>query len=266
MTGSVVVRRSIGRRLKALRLAARKTQADVASVASPAKLKRMEGGQVAQRMADVRTLCFMYGADDATTEQLVELSLITSEVGWWESFTDAVPSWFAMYVELEAAASKVYAWDPELIYGLLQTPDYHRAVYEARPDLESGSVDQQVALRAGRQRAAFERTPPLDVVAIFGPGAVDRQVGGFEIAAEQRAHLISSPAEVRVLPARSGAHAAMKGAFTLLEYADDKDPDVVYLETHSGGRYIEQPDQVATYRRMFELIGQQSVPIEEYLK
>ena len=79
MAGSVVVRRSLGRRLKALRLAARKTQADVAAVASPAKLKRIEAGQVAQRMADVRTLCFMYGADEATTEQLVEQSLTSPD-------------------------------------------------------------------------------------------------------------------------------------------------------------------------------------------
>jgi predicted transcriptional regulator len=45
--------------MKALRLTAGKTQAGVARVASVAKLKRIEAGQVTQRMADVRTLCFM---------------------------------------------------------------------------------------------------------------------------------------------------------------------------------------------------------------
>jgi Domain of unknown function (DUF5753)/Helix-turn-helix domain len=266
MTGSVVIRRSIGRRLKALRLAAGKTLNDVTTVASLAKLKRMEAGQVVQRMSDVRTLCFMYGADEATTEQLVELSLITSQAGWWEDFTDALPSWFALYVELEAAATRVYAYDPELIYGLLQTPAYHRAVFEAQPDLTPESAERQMALRLGRQRAAFERTPPLQVTAIFGEGAVTRQVGGALVADEQRARLLSARADVRVLPASVGAHAAMKGAFTLLEYDDPDDPAIVYLETHAGGRYIEQPELVQTYRHIFELITEQAVPMEEYLK
>ena len=267
MAGSVVVRRSIGRRLKALRLAARKTQADVAAVASPAKLKRMEAGQVAQRMADVRTLCFMYGADEATTEQLVEQSLISGEAGWWEEYPVAVPRWFAMYAELEAAATRLFTYQPEFVHGLLQTPDHHRALVTAESALVPGlDGDQQVELRARRQRAVLGRTPPLRMTAILGPSAVDREVGGPSVAAAQRAHLVASPADIRVLPATAGAHAAMKGAFTLLEFADEADPAVVYLETQVGARYVERPQHIALYRDMFELISSQAVPIEEYLR
>jgi transcriptional regulator with XRE-family HTH domain len=267
MTASIVVRRSIGRRLKALRLAAGKTQADVAAVASPAKLKRMESGQVTQRMADVRTLCFMYGADDVTTEQLVELTLINSEAGWWEDYSDAVPSWFAMYIELEAAATRLFTYDPELVHGLLQTPDYHRALVAAEavlvPDIDE---EQQVELRIRRQHAAFDRTPPLQVTTVLGTGAVQRDVGGPEIAAAQREHLLTVPAEVRVLPASAGAHAAMKGAFIMLEFATEDDPPVVYLETQVGARYVEHHEQIALYRQLADSISRQAVPIKEYLQ
>jgi transcriptional regulator with XRE-family HTH domain len=268
MTASIVVRRSIGRRLKALRLAAGKTQADVVAVASPAKLKRMESGQVTQRMADVRTLCFMYGADDVTTEQLVELTLINSEAGWWEDYSDAVPSWFAMYIELEAAATRLFTYDPELVHGLLQTPDYHRALIAAEsalvPDLDE---EQQIELRIRRQRAAFERIPPVQVTSVLGTGAVDRKVGGPGTTSAQLAHLVNGPAEVRVLPASVGAHAAMNnGAFTLLEFATENDPSVVYLETLVGGRYVERPEQIAVYRKLADDISRLAVPIEEYLR
>ena len=267
MAGSVVVRRSLGRRLKALRLAARKTQADVAAVASPAKLKRMEAGQVAQRMADVRTLCFMYGADEATTEQLVEQSLISGEAGWWEDYTGALPTWFAMYVELEASATRLFTYEPELVPGLLQTPEYHRALFAAPPNWSEVDEDEQVELRIGRRRAVFGRTPPLQVTVVLGTGAVDREVGGPSVAAVQREHLLSAPVDVRVLPAQAGAHAAMgNGAFTLLEFADEADPAVVYLETYVGARYVEKAEHVAAYRKMFERITRQAVPIEEYLR
>jgi hypothetical protein len=48
-----------------------------------------------------------YGADEATTERLAELSLLTTEAGWWEDYSDTVPSWFAVYAELEAAATRL---------------------------------------------------------------------------------------------------------------------------------------------------------------
>jgi transcriptional regulator with XRE-family HTH domain len=267
-TGSVVVRRSLGRRLKALRLAAGKTQADVAPVASIAKLKRIEAGQVAQRMADVRTLCFMYHADEVTTEQLVEMTLIT-ENGWWEDYSDLMPSGFRMYVELEAAATSITTWDSELIHGLLQTPAYHRAVFEAEAWPSPDAGERQVQLRAERQRAAFDRTPPLRLYAVIGAGALARQVGSEKVMAEQRQHLLELSrrphVELYVLPWQAGAHAAMKGAFTVLGFDNPDDPDVVYLETVAGGRYIEQPDMLTRYRQDFDRVRDQSVPFEEYL-
>ena len=270
--GSVVVRRSLGRQLKALRIAAGKTATDVsaAGIASKTKLQRVEAGSVRIKMADVRTMCWLYGADASVTEKLAELALNTTDEGWWESFTDVMPPWFGMYVELEAAASQVFAYDPELIHGLLQTLAYSQAVSAADPTLTPETAQRHVGLRAERQRAAFGRTPPLQLTTVLGAGALTRVVGGERVMAEQRAHLldISRQAnfEVRVLPWDAGAHLAMKGAFNVLEFESPEAPSVVYLETYVGGRYVEQPKSLSTFRQMFEIISAMSVPIEEYLK
>ena len=58
----------------------------------------------------------------------------------------------------------------------------------------------------------------------------------------------------------------MKGAFTILGFDSPDDPDVVYVETLAGGRYVEQADMLARYRRNLEKVQSQSVTIEEYLK
>ena len=171
-TGSVVVRRSLGRQLRALRDAAGKTSADVnaSGIASKTKLQRIEAGNGPIKTADARALCWLYGASPAVTEKLAELALNTTAEGWWEDYGDVMPRWFGLYVELEAAASSISTYDPELIHGLLQTPAYHLAVFEADADLAAHSAEREVELRVERQRAAYDRTPPLRITAVLGEG------------------------------------------------------------------------------------------------
>jgi len=61
-----------------------------------------------------------------------------------------------------------------------------------------------------------------------------------------------------------GAHAAMAGAFRVLEFPDPEDPNVVYLESHVGALYLEEDAEVDAYRRIFELIRKDAIPIQEY--
>jgi hypothetical protein len=230
-------------------------------------MKRIETGVPPIRMADVRTLCFMYGADSATTEQLVEMSLRDED--WWEYYNDVVPTWLGKYVALESMASSIMIFDPELIHGLLQTPAYHRAIYEADPTLPPGDIERQLALRADRQRAAFAKTPPFRVTAVFGESALARNVGGTAAMEKQQAHLLKMSEEqhvqVLVLPWQRGAYPGMQGAFTILSVDSPEDPDVVYLETLSGARYIENQKIVERYQTIAALLPSRSVTLKEYL-
>ena len=65
-----------------------------------------------------------------------------------------------------------------------------------------------------------------------------------------------------MLPWSVGAHAAMAGAFRILDFEDPDDPDVVYLEPHIGALYLEEPAEVDEYRRIFQMISKDAVPIE----
>lgn len=56
----------------------------------------------------------------------------------------------------------------------------------------------------------------------------------------------------------------MKGAFTVLDFDNPDDPALVYIETHLGSRYLEQPQHVAEYRRILKLLHDRAIPIEEY--
>ncbi len=270
-TGTVVVRRSLGRRLKQLRNDARKTVGDVvtAGICSKAKLARIESGQTAVRVPDVQALCLLYRTDEETMDALVAMARNTSQVGWWEDYHDVIPPAFATYVELEAAADGMQAFEALLVPGLLQTPDYTRAVATAH-GLEPDAVERIVELRRQRQRAALDRPAPVRLAIVMDAAVLTREVGSSAVMAAQCAHLLrvagEDHVELAVLPWTAGAHAAMQGAFTVLQFVNADHPDVVYLETRAGGRLITRDESLTDYHEMFAAIRQQAQRIEEYLQ
>lgn len=274
ISGSTVVRRQLGRRLRRLREVAGKTDRDVeeSTLASRTKLWRIETGKTPIKVADVRALCWLYGADQATTEALSSLAMATVAQGWWEDYADTLPDWFGLYIGLEAAATQVRIYDPELIHGLLQTPDYVRSLYQAgNPEGGEEAIQRQIKLRHERQQTLTNRTPLLQLTAVLGAGVLARPVGGLKVMAEQTARLRdlnkNGNVDIRILPWEIGAHAAMHiGAFTILDFDNPDDPSVVYLESHTGARYLEKPEELVEYRRIFELIYKPTISIEEHLR
>lgn len=69
-----------------------------------------------------------------------------------------LPSWFQPYAEMEAKAASISTYQAQVVYGLLQTPKYARAVLEAG---WVDGLDGQVAARLERQRILALEQPPL---------------------------------------------------------------------------------------------------------
>ena len=270
LKGSTVVRRQLGRRLRRLRNAAGKTELDVeeAGLASRVKLWRIETGKVAVKVGDVRGLCWLYGADAKTTDTLSMMAFGSRDQGWWEDYDEVFPTWFNLYVGLESSADEIRTYDPELVHGLLQIPDYVRALrLSFDPDDTEEGVQRQIEFRQERQQTLFDRSPLPRLTAVLGAGVLARPVGGSRVMAEQITRLLElnrrEHIDIRVLPWDVGAHPAMHiGAFTIMDFHNDDDPAVVYLETHTGARYLERPDELAEYRRVFDRIYDRTIPIE----
>ena len=268
VAGPTVVRRQLGRTLRLLRVDAGKTHADVetARIASPAKMWRIESGKTTVKPGDVWALARLYDLPSAVADVLAALAPGTRDDGWWEEIDGAVPDWLGLYAGLEAVSSRVTTYHPELVHGLLQTPQYAEAVIRADPELSEPVIRQRLAFRLERQRAVLGRSAGF--VAVLGAGALALRVGSDEIMEAQVSHLrtIGSDGEVdiRILPWTTGAHPSMKGAFTILDFDDPDDPALVYVETHLGSRYLEQPQQVSEYRRILKLLRDRAVPSADY--
>ena len=100
----------------------------------PSKLSRVEGLQRGIIVRDVRRLLNLYGVtDEAQREALFEMSRQSKQRGWWQAYADVMPSEYANLIGLEAEASEIRAYEPELVPGLLQTEEYARAIIRLGP-------------------------------------------------------------------------------------------------------------------------------------
>ncbi|MGI5129715.1 helix-turn-helix domain-containing protein [Pseudonocardia sp. CA-107938] len=269
--GSVVVRRQLGAKLRQLRLAAGKDVIDVteAGLGSKAKISRIETGKGPVRVADVRALCWLYGVDAASTDALAAMAPGTQQDDWWEVFGESVvPDWFGLAASLEAIASRIRSFEPGLVHGLVQTPDYARATFQADPRLDESVIAKRVEFRMERQRRVLERGGQIDIV--LHESALTMVVGSADVMRAQVDHLVSQAARpnvsIRVLPFAAGAYPS-SGTFRLMDFDDPDDPSVAYVEMpYYGARYVDTPRERAEYEFVFDLVAAKSLPIEDWRK
>lgn len=153
-----------------------------------------------------------------------------------------LPHWFQAYAEMEAKATYISSYQAQLVYGLLQTEEYARAVLATGlPD----NLDELVAARMERHRILARESPPM-VWVVLDEAALHRPIGGRAVMRKQLNHLLglrdSRWVQVQVLPYSVGEHASLIGSFNTLRFDDD--PDLVYTEDLISGHMSANPDTV----------------------
>lgn len=265
-TGSSVPRRQLGRLLRQAREEAGIALEAAATTLewSRAKMYRLEAGQTSLRTHDVNLMCQLYGTSMELTEVLVSLARESKSKGWWHAYGDVIPAWFELYVGLEAAARHVRHYEPNLVPGLLQTPEYMSAVFETKPGRTPQEVAQKVALRMERQKLLARRSPAAPIFeAIVDEAVLRRPINDMEAWRAQLAHLVNAAQarniKVRVLPASVGPHrASVAGAFIILDFpakgTRPAEPSTVYSESLTGSLYLDRPSEVETYASAWETL------------
>jgi hypothetical protein len=225
----------------------------------PSKLSRVEGVQRGIIVRDVRRLLNLYGVtDEAQREALFEMSRQSKQRGWWQAYADVMPSEYANLIGLEAEASEIRAYEPELVPGLLQTEEYARAIIRlGRPADTAGEIDRRVGVRMTRQQVLDRDDPPIMRV-VLNEGAVRRLVGSPQVMRGQLHKLADQRARsnvlIQVLPFAAGEHPAMSGPFTILAFPEEGDRGVVTLENMASTLSLEREEDLRLYVRAFDFL------------
>ena len=243
MSGSPTVRRRrLAAALRRLRDESGMTADEAARQVGISKsaLSRVENALVSVMPPVARALLELYGVQPADIEPLLQIAREARKRGWWQSYGDVLPDWFQTYVGLEAEATEIRTYEPQLVPGLLQTEEYARAVIRAEhPDASDEEVGRRTELRMRRQK--LENPPRLWVV--LDEAVLRRPVGGSAVMARQLERIHESASRpgntIQVLPFDAGEHGSMGSAFSILTFPDPSDPGVVYMETRAGSLYLE---------------------------
>jgi hypothetical protein len=162
--------------------------------------------------------------------------------------------WFEEYLGLEEAAVSIRTYEAQLVPGLLQTEDYARAVILLEYS-NPKEINRRTSLRIARQ-AILSRPEPTSLWAVLDEAALKRPLGGVRVMRAQLQHLIDVAQQpnvtIQILPFAAGGHAAAGGSFSVLNFAEDDLPDMVYLEQLASAQYLDRPDVVATYLQVLE--------------
>lgn len=219
---------------------------------SALSIRRYEDRQRVPRPGDLRSLLDAYGASGTDRDMMLALAREAKSRGWWDQYRETIPTWFGVYLGLEAEAS-ICEYATELVPGLLQTEDYCRATLVAAG--VTRDLDEHVAVRQERRKRVLGRDD-ADYWAVLNEAVLRRPVGGREVMCtqlEQLAEVAQEPGvTVLVLPFDSGAHPAMDGTFSLLRFPVAGDPDVVYLEHMGSSLYLEVPADTGRYVKAFD--------------
>ncbi|MBF6240888.1 helix-turn-helix domain-containing protein [Nocardia otitidiscaviarum] len=280
MVGSSLPRRALGRLLRQYRIAAGKGQlaAGLHVEISPQSIGRMEDGRKVKIVtSQIKDLLDLYGVVEPSEKRDEVLSL-WQEVrqqdhaaklqgdtkGWWRSYRDQFAAHFDHYLSLEASAHQLTSHQLALVPGLLQTPEYRRAMIRADdPNLSAVDVERRLEL-AARRRIRLDDSA-FRLTAMLSEAVLRHQPGGCAVMGGQLRQLITDGERenvaIRIVPFGVGAHSGLVvQSFTLLEFPPLAnrlvEPPVVYVEGYEGALFLEQMDVIDRHRRALSNLGQ----------
>ncbi|GAB2919032.1 helix-turn-helix transcriptional regulator [Micromonospora polyrhachis] len=256
-----VVGRGLGGELRQLRKARSLTALVVCKQLGwqPSRLSRMETGQQGIRPEDVASLLVVYGVIGAERKRLLAMTERAHERGWWERLGPGLTPWSKTFFQLEEQTSRLTSWEPMLVPGLLQTEDYTRAVMRAI-GIPEAEARVRVTARQSRQ-VILKRPQPPQLHAIVDEIALRRVLGDRRVMARQLRRLVelaeSPHVRLQVLPFGVGGHPGLDGPFLILDF--EREPSVVHQEPKMSSVFLEEPDQVAIFRRTADRLARMAL-------
>ncbi|MEU0070523.1 helix-turn-helix transcriptional regulator [Streptomyces sp. NPDC006332] len=165
----------------------------------------------------------------------------------------------------EAKAVELQLYDPLNIHGLLQTPEYARALLlMRRPAYAGEEVERFIAARVAR-KAVFERDPAPEISFVLEEWTLRRPLGGRAVVRRQLEHLLEAArlrnVELQVMPMDREEHAGVDGSIEVLKFADGS--AVGRSPVVANGRPVSDPRQLRILELRYGIIRAQALTPRE---
>lgn len=257
--------RQVANELKRLRKAAGLTAGEVGARlgVSQSKISRIENGNLGLKLEEVAAMLGLYHVGAERREELLDLVREAGKAGWVHMHRVGLPEQWQVLIDWEGKASALRNYQTMIIPGLVQTPDYARAIIAGTTERELGTseMDTRVAARLGRQ-AILSRPLPPELHLVLHEAALHIPVGEPGVLVAQLRHLIEMAhrprVTVQVVPFAAGPHPGLESAFVLMDFAAD--PPLVHLENRAMSVFLEEPPQIAAYQLAWDRMLAKALP------
>ncbi|MFH8901412.1 helix-turn-helix domain-containing protein [Streptomyces coeruleorubidus] len=273
--GPAVRRRKLGAELRALRTSAGLTSGEAARLVGwhQSKVSRIETGTSGVKPSDVRLLLDAYAVADTQLRELLMMLAGSDDSGgrqhWWHAYRGVLPPTYRDFISLESQAGAMRTLETTVVPGLLQTPEYARAVTKAAVEgLSEDRLDTLVEVRLARQDV-LRADPPLELSAVLDEAVLRREVGGPGIMTRQLERLVEAArlpqVRLQVLPFAAGAHIGVTGPFVIFSFSSTSDLDVVVLDHLTSSLYLERKEDLQAYTEAFNALQIHALSPEDSL-
>ena len=148
-------------------------------------LYRIETARARPQRRTLIALLDVYAVGEPLRADLIELTRSADRQGWSRPYQWQLPGEYAAYISFEAEARAVHNYESLFVPGLLQTPEYGRAMIQGvLPTATEREVDERIEARTERQKLLVG-PDPLELWAVTDEAAIRRVVGGRAVMAAQ---------------------------------------------------------------------------------
>jgi transcriptional regulator with XRE-family HTH domain len=252
MVGQVpgVNRAQLGAALRALRMASGKEAKAVARSAlmSPSKLSKIENAKLAAGAEDVERILTAIGVSDEVKAEYTEIARAsaTETTAWRLLKRMGVHKGQQAAKALETQMTTLRLFQPALVPGLLQTPEYIRAILrrhnlseDALTRTINGRLERQAVLYDDKKSLRFIITEPVLRWRIVPPQMMAAQLDRI-VSISRLSHV-----DIRVVPLKVQQHDIANHAFVI------RDDRMVTIETVHAEVVVMEPRDVEPYIEKF---------------
>ncbi len=246
----------LGHELKRQRCDVGLTQQDASEIlgCTQQKIDYLESGGGVKPL-ELNALLDRYGASETERSYALDLHSESNKRSRRGAFRLRFQRHMRLLVDMEPTCQRYRCYRTMVVPGILQTEDYMRTLFRAwRPSPTQEQIDRDTSDRLARQSVLDNEDQQFWF--ILDEAALRRVAGNSAVAEAQIAKLIEildrPNVELQVVPFSTGYYMGQSHDYTIFGYDTQPPVDIVYLEQHEDGEYIDDVKRTARYLTLWE--------------
>ncbi|MEU4764033.1 helix-turn-helix transcriptional regulator [Actinosynnema sp. NPDC023794] len=266
-----IERLQLGLALTRLRDRAKRSQGEAATAIgrTAGRLSQVENGRGGLGPEELAKLLDFYGVQGPERDTVLALGAAARRRASRRGYIDNLPEAFQRMAELQSAAHVISWYECGIVPGLVQSPDYIRAIMRLSNSIYWDSSEEEtverILFREEHQRRVLEVGSPKQIEIVFTEDSLDHVIGDAAVMRGQLLHLLQlmeRQVDIRVVPNGTANNPALGGGLVVLDFPQAT-PVGFASVLHGPYTYYDQTEDVEPMQRIFSRVRELALSSED---